>query len=86
MNIYEGIRIKGEMSFCREHIGFSSILWVPLDEVPKLKELYGEPTDISKRLYMRDIRGWELNILEFIAIMGVRIRSKQMKLGKLEEK
>lgn len=85
MNIYEGIRVKGEMALCREHRGFSSILWVPLDEVPKLKELYGEPIDISKRLYMQDIRGWELNFLEFIVIMGIRVKTKQTKLDNTNE-
>lgn len=79
MNIYEGIRVKGEMSFCREHIGFASIFWIPVEEVPKLKELYGEPMDVSKELYMNDVRGWRLNLLEFVVIMGIRVKTKQTK-------
>lgn len=76
LNILKGIRIKGEMSFAQGHRGFSSILWVSLDEVPKLKELYGEPWNVGKELYMTDARGWRLNLVEYIVIIGTRVKTK----------
>lgn len=67
---FEGIRIKGEMAFFKGHRGFATIFWIHIDEIPKVINLYGEPTNIGKRLYLKDVRGWELNLIEFIAIKG----------------